>query len=61
VAVAPQLGRGRVEGDSDLLTGRVPRTLDRLDQGADGVLVRRQVGREPALVADSGRQAALVQ
>ncbi len=41
--------------------GSEPGPLDGLEQQLDGLLVRLQVGREAALVADGGGQAALVQ
>ena len=43
------------------LAGREPGRLDRLDEDRDRVLVAGEVGREPALVADGRRQAAVVE
>ena len=61
VAVAVQLADGRIQGDGDLVAGLVAGLLDRLDEDLDGVLVGCQVRREPTLVADRGRQAAVVE
>ena len=41
--------------------GREAGRLDGLEEQAAGLLVAGQVGREAALVADRGRQAAVVQ
>ena len=57
--VAVELGRSRVERDRDALA--VARTLGGLEHGVDRLLARAEVGREAALVADSCREAALVQ
>src|SRR5207237_5660509 len=59
-AVAVDLARRRVEGEGDLVARRVPGLLDGLDEDADGLLVRRQAGSEPALAADRRRQATLL-
>ncbi len=60
-AVLPEFARGRIEGERHLLARLVARLLDRLDQAAERVLVRLEIGREPALVADPGREPALLE
>ena len=45
----------------DVLAGRVARRLDALDQRLQRRLVGLQVGREAALVADRGVEAALLE
>ena len=52
---------GRVERDCHLLAGRVPGGPDCLDQDAQGLLVRREVRREPSLVPDGGGHPAVVE
>ena len=56
-AVAVDLGDGGVEGDRDLLARHAAGALDGLDEQLHRFLVRREVGREAALVADRRRQA----
>jgi hypothetical protein len=53
-AVAVDLADRRVERDGDVVARREAGGLDRFDEELDGVLVRVEVGREPALVADGG-------
>jgi len=55
------MGAGRIESQRDLAAGGVPGALDGLEDQLDGVLIRRQVGREAALVADAGAEAARMQ
>src|SRR5205823_7095150 len=59
VAVPEELGRRRVERDRDALPVAGP--LGRLEQRVDRLLARAEVGSEASLVADTGREAALVQ
>ena len=56
-----QLGRCDVERERDLLAGRVAGALDRPEQQRERLLVRRQVRREAAFVAERGREVALLQ
>ena len=60
-AVAVELAHRRVERDRDVVAGRETGLLDRLDEDLDGVLVGGEVGREPAFVADRGRQVLVVE
>jgi hypothetical protein len=60
-AVLEELARGRVHGQGDLRARLEAGLADGLDQELQGGLVAGQVGREPALVADGGGQAAAVQ
>ena len=60
-AVAPHLARRRVEAEGDVGPGTVTRRLDGLQNQLDRLLVGREVGGEPALVADAGRLAALLE
>ena len=53
-----ELARRRVERERDLVA--VPGTLGRLEDRLARVVARAEVGREPSLVADSRREAALV-
>jgi len=59
--LAVDLGRGRVEGDRDLLARSVAGPLDGLQYHGDGVFVRRQAGGIAALVAHGRGEAALVE
>ena len=52
---------GRIQGDGDVLAGHVARGLDRLDDHLAGFVVALEIGGEPALVADAGGVAALVE
>ena len=58
-AVAVDLARRRVERDRDRIA--VPGALGGLEDRLDRGLARREVRREAALVADAGREPALVQ
>ena len=58
-AVGEELGGRRVERDRHALAVAGP--LGRLEDRLDRLLARAEVGRETALVADGGRQAALVE
>ena len=58
-AVAKDLARGRVERDRDPLA--VPGSLGRLEDRLDRRRGRLEVRREAALVADAGREPALVE
>ena len=60
-AVAVELAGGRVERDRDVLAGLVARRLDARHERLQRLLVRAEVGREAALVADGRAQPALVQ
>ena len=60
-AVVEDLADRRVERDRDVVAGRVARGLDALDQRLQRRLVGLEVGREAALVADGGVQAALLE
>ena len=53
-----QLARRRVQGDEDVLARPVTRGLDALDEDPQRRLVRVEVGREAALVADRGGEPA---
>ena len=57
-AVREELGARDVEPEIDVAAERVAGLLDRLDDRLQGLLVRAEVRREPALVAD-GRVHAL--
>ena len=57
-AAGPQLARGHVERDEDVLTGLHARLADGLEHDFDGLAIRFQVRREPAFVADAGRLPA---
>ena len=58
-AVGEDLRRGRVERDPDAVG--VTRPPGRLEDDRDRLLARTEIGREAALVAHRGREAALVQ
>ena len=58
-AVAPELRRRRVERDRDPV--RVARLLGGGENDVDRLLARAEIRGEAALVADSGREPALVQ
>ena len=58
-AVAEDLARRRVERDRDRVA--VPGALGGLEDRLDRRLARRKVGGEAALVADGGREPALVE
>ncbi len=60
-AVLVELGARDVEAEPDVVARVVARLLDRLEDHAERRLVRRQVRGEAALVADGGRELALVQ
>ena len=47
-----ELARGAVERDADVLARRVAGLLDRADDDLHGLLVRLELRREAALVAD---------
>ena len=57
--VAKDLARRRVERDRDALA--VPGALGRLEDRLDRRLARLEVGREAALVADTGREPAVAE
>ena len=56
-AVLVELARRAVERERDVGARRVAGLVDRLDEQLQRRLVRREVGREAALVADGGRHA----
>ena len=56
-AVAVELAHRGIQGDMDVLPRLVPRRLDAGREQLQGRLVRGQVGREAALVADRGRKS----
>ena len=60
-AVLEDLADRRVERDRDVVAGLVAGGLDALDQRLQRRLVGLEVGREAALVADRGVQAALLE
>ena len=61
VPVPVDLADSRVHGDGDVLTGHVAGGVDGLDEELDGVLVRRQVGCEPAFVTDGRVEPPVMQ
>ena len=58
-AVFEELAGSRVERDVDVLPGPIPGGLDARDKEVQRRLVRVEVRREAALVADGRGQAAL--
>ena len=60
-AVLEEGAGGGVEGDGDVLSGRVPGGLDGLDDDLAGLVVALEVGGEAALVADAGGVALLLE
>ena len=60
-AVLVELAGGGIQRDRDVLARAQARGLDARDEHLQRLLVGAQVGSEAALVADGGRQAALVQ
>jgi len=59
--VLVELGSGDVESQGDLLAGFVAGLLDGLDDQVEGLTVGVEVRGEPALVAQAGGQATVVQ
>ncbi len=61
-AVAPELARGDVERQEDVLSGACsPACADGLEHDVERLAVRLQVRREAAFVADAGRVPGLLQ
>ena len=58
LAVLEELAGGHVQAEQHVLAGLVAGLADRLEDGFQRFLVAAQVGREAALVADRGGQAA---
>jgi hypothetical protein len=61
VRLAIELARCRIQRDLHLLARRVAARFDAGDQRLERVLVRLEVRRKPALVADRGGEAVLAQ
>ena len=60
-AVAIQLGGGDVDGERDVAARLQAHGGDRLDEQLEGLLVRVEARREPALVPEAGAEPAVVQ
>ncbi len=61
LAVLEELARRGVDRERDLVARRVARALDRVNKQLQRFLVRREIGREAAFVAEPGRELALLQ
>jgi hypothetical protein len=57
LAVLEELRAGHVEAEQHVFAGLVAGLADRFENGFERFLVRRQIGREAAFVADRGAEA----